>query len=275
MTEIEELVLNNPTPEYKVFYGKNINQMPKLFKDEDWREPATVSQIIEMKNKSSYSPEKFFRDSWWNSHFDTSDAIVYEPEGGIMIVRNPSLLRYFKEISPKNDLINGALKLSPEQYGSLNGEKISKDEIKNYVCLHSESDLMTRQQILDNPIWNYLFKYTPELLDEHLECIFKGEKQKNAMRIFIKPAPEEVPTLRLFNVRANTSDLYGIYPLDADNGRLVGVLWGMNRRESQLNRGKICLEMKKGIEELSDSHKKILKDSTKNISEDLEPTNHC
>lgn len=268
MTEIEELVLNNPEEDYRLFYGQNIKQMPKIFKDSDLREPATVSQIVEMKNRAFYSANKKFKDSWWSSYFDSADAVVYEPDG-IMVVNKPLILRQFSSIDSKKDLIDGALKLTEEQYNSLKGYKISREELQKHINFHSESDLLSRTQVLDNPIWNYLFDDNPELLREHVSLVFKGENQKNAMRIFVKPYSEEFPVLRLWNIRGNTSDLYGAYNLDEDRGKLVGVIWGLNQRKFHQSMTKSFYEIQKTVKEISDETRKILKIS------DIEPTSHC
>ena len=270
MTEIEELVLNNPAPEYKVFYGQNPRQMYNLFKDPSRREPATVSQIVEMKNKSFYSLEETFKNSWWGSYFDTADVIVYEPRGeGILIAKKPLILKSFNPwLVSKEEMIDGALKLSPLDYEILSKDalKLSKKEIKQYINLYPESDLTTPQEILDNPVWNYLFKGDESLLKEHVNYLFGSEKQKNAMRIFIKPSLLEVPTLRLWTLKGNTSDLYGTYPLDADNGRLVGILEEINRRNFLLGMNKTLSDIEEGVNNLGKSLQSHLEKDSKSLS---------
>ncbi len=268
MEEIEKLVLNNPEEEYKIFYGQNIKQLPKILKDTDQREPATVSQIVEMKNKAFYSRNKQFKDSWWSSYFDTADAIVYDSEG-IMVVHNPLILRHLSEIDVKKDVIDGALKLTEEQLASLKGYKIPLGEIQKYTNLHPESDLISREEVLDNPIWNYLFSGNLESLREHVNLIFKGENQKNAMRIFVKSYSRDVPVLRLWNIRGNTSDLYGTYSLDEDRGKLIGVLESLSSRKVSQLVSESSYTLQKWREEFSEEARR-----TKKLL-DTEPTNHC
>jgi len=74
----------NATPEaYKEFYGRNVEQMPKLIAE--GRVPMNASQLMQRRLDYRNGPAEV-KTAWMDNYFDTGDAVVYHPNGDVKIV---------------------------------------------------------------------------------------------------------------------------------------------------------------------------------------------
>ncbi|HOW37238.1 MAG TPA: hypothetical protein PLK34_03250 [Candidatus Pacearchaeota archaeon] len=247
--------------DYKILWGEGFKQIIKTLNSTEYPALGTVSQIVELKNKAFYSSDKEFKCFWWNQGFDTSDALVYSKEG-ILVVKDSLKTPLFSENSEmsysnlKNSLNEGGMRLTPEQYSSLEGRMISGKELEKYKTCRLDQDLMSSEIILQDPVWDYLFQGNRDLLREHIHYLFKGEKQKNVMRFIPGSYLANGPLLKLIHIKGKTSDLSGMYGLDEDRGRFVAISDEVVKREAL-------------IEELR------LKRAREFLEHNLEPTGQC
>ncbi|MEK6926103.1 MAG: hypothetical protein AABW50_02390 [Nanoarchaeota archaeon] len=204
----------NPAPvTFKDFYGRNVDQMPKLI--EDNRTPLSVAGLMEARLKYG----KKFRD-WMNNHFDTGDGVIYHPNGKIKIVHDSQLIR---GLNPRSPLRNGALILEDGVYESIQGQEFEKSKFEKYT-----NDSLSAESVKKNPIWQALARGNQSLLNEYTDFLFFEAKKdfeydKN-MGIYLDSAGD-TSKLRAWYVDrlGNWSDAYGRSGLGYGNGRFVGV----------------------------------------------------
>ncbi|MEK6926405.1 MAG: hypothetical protein AABW50_03955 [Nanoarchaeota archaeon] len=204
----------NPSPKnYKDFYGRNVDQMPKLIAE--GRTPLSVAGLMEVRLK--YGKE--LRD-WMNNYFDTGDGVIYHPDGRIKIVHDSQLIR---ELSPKSPLKNSALVLEDGVYGSVQGQEFKKSDFEKYT-----GKKLSAKAVKKNPLWQALARGDQNLLNEYTNFIFSEAKEnfkydKN-MGIYLDSAGD-TPKLRAWCVNRldYRSDADGGFNLVDDLGRFVGV----------------------------------------------------
>lgn len=203
----------NPVPEiYKEFYGRNVDQMPKLIAEA--RVPLSVAGLLEAKLKHG----KDLPD-WMDSYFDTGDAVVYHPDGRIKIDINSKNLR---KINLESWLSGGALILNEEVYNTIQGQEFVKSEIEKYT-----GKALSKKEVKSNPLWRALVN-DQNLLNEATDFIFKEIKDRfgynENMGLYLRSA-SDAPELRAWYVNRlyDRSDAVGIGSLGVANTRLVGV----------------------------------------------------
>ncbi|PIZ82764.1 hypothetical protein COX97_03145, partial [Candidatus Pacearchaeota archaeon CG_4_10_14_0_2_um_filter_05_32_18] len=111
------LKLNETREAYREFYGRNVEQMPKLIAE--GRVPMSVAGLMQRRLDVRNS-DADIKGSYIDNYFDTSDAVVYHPDGRVKIVLDSQTLR---DITPQSKLINGALVLTEDAYNALQGEE--------------------------------------------------------------------------------------------------------------------------------------------------------
>ena len=182
---------------YKVFYGRNVEQMELLIKDK--RVPLTMKQIIERRLNSK-------QDDWRHNYFNTCDLIV-QYKGKIKIVKSCDIL---KKMNKNTKLTNGGIKLSLKQYKELNGKEFDKSKL-------ILNRWLTRKEADKHPIWKYLLG---EHLLDYVKLIFFEEEK--AMGVYI--IDEELFARAWYVGRTGgRSDVVGWYDLDDGYGRFAGL----------------------------------------------------
>ena len=209
------LQLNEPRIEYKEFFGRYNQQMPRLISD--GRTPMSVADIMRRRLEVANSTPDV-RAAWLDNFFDTSDGIAYHPSGKVKVVLDAVPLR---KITPQNALPNGALSIDAATYTSLPGKEIRSATLTTGTPL-------AKRAAMNSPIWNALARDDKALLREYTNLVFADAKQRfgyeRNMGIYLSTTPE-TPALRAWVVdRINSrSVLYGNSDLDNNDGRLVGV----------------------------------------------------
>ena len=159
------LKLNDTKEIYREFYGRNIEQMPKLIAD--GRVPINVSQLMKRRLDVRNSDDEV-KSSYLDNYFDTGDAVVYHPDGRVKIVLDSQTLR---EITSQSELINGALVLTEEAYNTLQGEEFEKGK------LGKVNEGLSREDVKAHPIWKVLAR-DQKLLNDYADYIFTEGKQR-------------------------------------------------------------------------------------------------
>ena len=211
---MSNLQLNEPVQDYKEFYGRNTEQMPKLIAE--GRTPLSVSGLMKRRLEARNASETI-KDSWLYNYFDTGDAISYHPDGKAKVVLNAKQLR---ELTPSSGLSNGALILPDGVYESLQGLELNKSDLKKYAS----GNWLKQKEVISNPIWQALSE-DENLLKEYAGLVF-SQGYDNAMAVYSASA-KDAPTMRSWYVGRlggdNRSYAFYWYHLDNSNGRLVGV----------------------------------------------------
>ncbi|MEK6917753.1 MAG: hypothetical protein AABW51_02290 [Nanoarchaeota archaeon] len=215
------LTLNESPVTYAEFYGRNVEQMPKLIAD--GRTPLSVSGLMKRRLELRKLPvNNEVRSSYVDNYFDTGDVVVYHPDGRIKIALDSKELR---GINPQSQLRSGALVLPDGVYNTIQGAEFKKSDLEKYT-----GDLLSARQARKNPLWQTLAR-DKNLLEEYADFVFKETKDRFSydknMGIYLGSAID-VPTLRAWCVRwlDYGSSAGGVGGLGDVRGRFVGVSAG-------------------------------------------------
>ena len=210
------LKLNATREAYKEFYGRNVEQMPKLIAD--GRVPMSVAGLMQRRLDVRNS-DADVKTSYLDNYFGTGDAVVYHPDGRVKIVLDSQTLR---GITQNSELINGALVLTEDAYNVLQGEEFKKGK------LGKVDERLSREQAKAHPVWKVLAR-DQALLNDYVDYIFAEGKQRfsydTAMGVFPSSAQGNTPDLRAWCVYGlvGMSVARGRYSLGGGGGRLLGI----------------------------------------------------
>ena len=126
------LNLNENKETYQEFYGRNIEQIPKLIAD--GRVSMSASKLMQ-KRLDVMNASEDVKDYWTNNYFDTGDAVVYHPDGRrswdrLKIVLDSKNLREMTSQTKRN---NGALILGEDVYKALEGEEFTRKQLEHLL----------------------------------------------------------------------------------------------------------------------------------------------
>jgi len=207
----------NPSPQtFKDFYGRNVDQMPKLIAE--GRTPLSVVGLMEARLK--YGKDL---PAWMDNYFDTGDGVLYHPDGRIKVVHDSKLVR---ELNLKSPLKGGALVLGDGVYDSIQGQEFNREKLEKYV-----ENPLSEKQAKSNPIWRALARDNQALLDEYTGFIFAQAKKRfdydKNMGVYLDSA-SDVPKLRAWCIDWLDDGSYANVRLNlgSDYGRFVGVSTG-------------------------------------------------
>ena len=210
------LKLNATREAYREFYGRNVEQMPKLIAD--GRVPMSVAGLMQRRLDVRNS-DADVKTSYMDNYFDSGDAVVYHPDGRVKIVLDSQTVR---DITPKSELRNGALILTEDAYNDLQGAEFKKGK------LGKVDERLSREQAKAHPVWKVLAR-DQALLNDYVDFIFAEGKQRfdydTAMGVYPSSAQGSTPDLRAWCVNRLEvrSYAYGRYHLDDDYGRFLGI----------------------------------------------------
>ena len=208
--------------EYKIFEGKPYAELMKDLKDEGYR-PMDMRNLVEKRLEALASGDEEERDKFVNQSLDSSTGIVTykrETEDGIRDeIKIIPRCEFLENIDINQELYNGRLKLTEEQYNQLEGKVFNrKDLILN--------EFLTEEEAKEHSIWKELLGGT---LKDYVNTVFDFEKKhgrNTAMGVWVHKG-EDVPMLRSCYVDRFINDYYGrsLYGFNIlDYGtRLVGV----------------------------------------------------
>jgi len=213
--------------------------MPQLIKAD--LVPMNMADVMRARLESVKCNKPRQKKFWLNNSFNTIDGVAYY-KGKVKIVHDAQALR---EVDRYTELRDGALILTPKQYRALEGEELSRSDLKkiginiNKWLTKSGVNLykwLTKSEVKSNPIWQALARDN-NLLSEYADLVFAEVKQRYnaeemqvcndnyAMRICLYLGSEqENPMMRDWFVDSldDRSDVGGNSPL-YHSARLVGV----------------------------------------------------
>jgi hypothetical protein len=215
------LKLNAIREAYQEFYGRNVEQMPKLIAD--GRVPMSVSGLMQRRLDVRNSDAKV-KSAYVDNYFDTGDGVAYHPDGRVKIVLDSQTLR---EMTPDTQRVGGALLLTEDVYNALEGEEFKKGK------LGKVNEWMSREDVKAHPVWKVLARdqgllndYTDHIFGEYQARFAKGTPLEDvrAMGVFPDSAGDQ-PKMRAWYVDLLEFRSYacGRLVLDYDVGRLVGI----------------------------------------------------
>ena len=210
---------NDPTQDYKLFYGKYLEQMPKLLIE--GRIPLSFKDVMQRRLEAANSQYPNLIEAWLDNYFDTGDACVIDSRGNLKVVHDSKHLR---GLTPKTELKDGALYLPSGEYDRLDCEEFSPATLKK----HGVEDSLIEKQVNEHPVWKALARGDEALLKAYSQMIFAKVKEKfhydKNMGIYL-PLAQEMPQLRSWfaNRLDYRSVANGRSGLGNDYGRLVGV----------------------------------------------------
>lgn len=212
------LQLNVPTQVYKEFYGRNVDQMPKLIAE--GRVPLSVNGLMKRRLEVEKLPFEDLKDAYWNNYFNTGDAVARHSDGRVKIVLDSKDLR---GLNPKSKLLNGGgLILTNEVYEVLDGPEFSPKDIERYT-----GKSLSKSEVNKNPMWQSLAR-DKAVLRAYTDKTFEKAKAQfgydQNVGLYL-PSVQEKPIMRSWCVRRLDygSYAFGYGSLDDAYGRLVGV----------------------------------------------------
>ncbi|MEK6919108.1 MAG: hypothetical protein AABW73_03635 [Nanoarchaeota archaeon] len=216
-----DLRLNDGREKYRLFYGRNLAEMPKLVADA--RVPINTKQVIERRLEVFRNSDNELKETWMDNYFDTGDAILYHPDGRVKIVLDSQILR---GMSLESKRIDGALILSEEIYSSSLGLELKPEQIKK---MDNEKTL-TAEQVKGHPIWKYLLREDEGLLEESIDILFSEMNRRfsysEGMGVYLDH-PSRLPKARTLSIRRlegwSAAVARGFFNDGGGLGRLVGV----------------------------------------------------
>jgi len=210
------LKLNATREAYQEFYGRNVEQMPKLVADS--RVPMNVSQLMQRRLDVRNS-DKAVKGSYMDNYFDTGDAVVYHPDGRVKIVLDSQTLR---DMTPESQRVGGALIIGEDVYNTLEGEEFKKGK------LGKVNEQMSREDVKSHPVWKVLAR-DQGLLNDYAYYIFAEGKERFgydiAMGVYPDSSAGDNPKLRAWYVSGlgGRSGAGGWLDLGGGDGRFVGI----------------------------------------------------
>jgi tRNA U34 5-methylaminomethyl-2-thiouridine-forming methyltransferase MnmC len=103
------------------------------------------------------------RDAWWNNAFDTSNPMIYHPDGRVKLIKDfPGL----NTTLATGVLVDGALILPSSKYESLDGLELSRDKVQSY---HDRP--FSEAEMVNNEVWRFLAGYDAALLKEYAHAV--------------------------------------------------------------------------------------------------------
>lgn len=217
------LELNNTILPFNEFYGRNIEQMPKLV--EEGRIPLSVANLMQQRLENLSSSEAL-KTSWWNNYFDTGDGIFYHPNGDFKVVLGAQPIR---DMNSDSKLSSGALVLNEDKeesieiYKSLDGVEFKRNDLDNLF-----GKILSKSAVKSHPVWNALVP-DKALFNEYVDAVFSEGKNQfgydNMMGVWIS-SPQDKAVGRLWcvydlnygSIANGDSGIHGDF-----GGRLVGV----------------------------------------------------
>ena len=209
------LKLNSTREAYQEFYGRNVEQMPKLIAD--GRVPMNVSQLMQRRLDVRNSEAKV-KGSYMDNYFDTGDAVMYHPDGRVKIVLDSQTLR---DMAPETQRVGGALLIGEDVYNTLEGEEFKKGK------LGKVHEALSRKDVKAHPVWKVLAR-DQGLLNDYADYIFAEGKERfdydTTMGVYPDSAGDN-PKMRAWCVirLVNRSSADGGDYLVSGDGRFVGI----------------------------------------------------
>lgn len=146
---------------------------------------ASVYQIAQQRVLfDSFEDKSKLIGSYSNNHFLTSDSIVYNIDGRVKILLD---LKNIKNTHNNHTLFNhpNSVLIPQEDFNKLEGLELSKIEYDKYT-----NKLLSAYDVIQNPIWNFLFREDRALLNEYEKLLSRVDPENK--RFFDKSENKRV-----------------------------------------------------------------------------------
>ncbi len=217
--------LNAPVRIYQPFWdAKNktyAQQMPMLLAA--GATPLSVEDGMQRRLEVAAIPEKDIRErlmqGWFDTHLDTAVGIAYNGDKAKIVLASPLLL----SITPDTPLKDGALIITPEQYGSIRETELTRKQLERAGI----NDRLSKSRVVNHPGWQALVGGDKHLLGEYADLLFSLVKERynenSAMGFYV--TNEQCPSVRPWVLDGfdDRSFAYDRRHLDFPYARLVGV----------------------------------------------------
>jgi len=214
--------LEEPEERILLFYGKIIDQMPEIRKEN--MISLSFADLMQKRLESLTEP-KIVTDYWWNNYFFTGDAAILNSDGRVKLVLDAT---FTKALHPKSELGDnlGELVLSQGFYPMIQGIEFTRDEIERK---NNAEFQLSKEEAKSHPIWKALAREDQGLLDDYVDAVFYKAKKmygydKN-MRLWVQPPPLEGNSGLLWTVSSlkYKSQAWAKHSLNNRHARLIGV----------------------------------------------------
>ncbi len=232
----------NEFPFFREYYGRNADQVSYLLDCN--RIPMSTAHLMQ-RRLDIRNANADVKTAWMGNYFDTSD-LKAQRESEVKLVLTtysdgsvtPLGRKYLGLINPQEQLINGAVNLGiNDRYENLKGDGVlttTREKLAEVI-----DNPMTKQQAKDSLFWRFVLRHPDEvpkefaisgLHEEAILYIFAEDNQgfqyfNTNMEVYSGSCSKNVPEMRAWSVRGldNRSYANGLYDLDYDFGRLVGI----------------------------------------------------
>jgi hypothetical protein len=215
------LNLPNEGNQFEAYLGRNIDKMPELLRA--GKVPITnKAKMVRTLNIVGSTPKSNLTElqkAYLYNYFDTGDCILYpgnEDQSKFKIERNSQLAR---ALTSQVEMKDGAYVLLDGFYENPEGEEIQRSQVIT-------GKYLTKQQVLDSPVWNVLADHDQNLLGHYFDLVSRITGQPENMAVWLANAQNK-PTMRLWCVDRFDLDYrsgaYGNTDLDNAYGWLLGV----------------------------------------------------
>ncbi len=201
--------------------GRIVDLMPKLIKA--GYNPAGVAVLLERRENA---PEDV-RSAWQSNSFGTGDSATTDEKGGILLTLDSPLLR---QLTPESPLVDGALKLEPEQWQELKKDK----EHSLYLTPREEEATHGKGYVLKNgkfvpanktvaKVWDHLNRGRD--LQTYAQMASNASKSNDVLNIYFDGTKTlSLRSLAVGRISGHSGVYASIYHvLDASDACLAGV----------------------------------------------------
>ena len=202
-----------------IYEGNITDVMPRLIQVH--KKPLSIREIMEQKVNFKNSNNNKLNP--WQTNFCSGDGIMYHPDGRIKVVPDSQTLYNNSDILLKKfGDWNGTQILQEGTFNSTQGFEFTRKEVEKFA-----NKKLTKERVLENPIWNALVQEDKRLLGEYIEQLYSDNiyyvliKFNCVMRVFISGDRPNFEAQKLWYFDSAFNDVVDHPP--GYNGRFVGI----------------------------------------------------
>ena len=231
----EEVTVSTTTPKYKSYFGRSIDNMPRLLAE--GRYLITPKQLMYAR---VHEKNKYDRDLLRDNYIYAACAVCVAPdrtgEVAIGLYSHPTVKQVIDSLSPESNVVGGSLVLTPDQYNAVKDNAfVLSPVVANSLRNNAYSELKKREAF-----WEYVAEGDKKLVTDTRKLVKEKSGSgnlENRMGLFLT-STTGLRLLYLGPVGNSNGNALGDSYLDDLNGRCVGVAGGVYtpkaRREKAL-----------------------------------------
>jgi len=216
-------------PVFREFYGNNLVQMPLLIASS--RTPISFARVMQRRLDLRDGPQDV-KTAWNDNYFDTADAVIYGPDGEVLVELDAQTLRGVTSESPRN---GGAVILGA-----------NKDEaLANYDTLKKQANVvvfdkgklgeintgLSREVVKAHPFWKVIAR-NQTLLNDFVDYTFEEYQARFAKDTKI----EDIRIMGVYpsSCQGDSPEMRALYAYWLENGANVGGRNGLGSGDGRL-----------------------------------------